>query len=93
MLTACRLSDACLTPDPCTVPCTQILYWESLRLDVPFDAIEVDAQRHRHAALRHRMAEVVRKYNQVWQTSYARCSILLCRHRPLGSYLLIAVAS
>ena len=32
---------------------------------MPFDAVEVDAQRHRHAALRHRMMEVVRKYNQV----------------------------
>lgn len=31
---------------------------------MPFDAVEVDAQRHRHAALRHRMMEVVRKYNQ-----------------------------
>ena len=48
-----------------TAPCAQILYWESLRLDVPFDAVEVDALRHRHAALRHRMMEVVRKYNQV----------------------------
>ena len=51
--------------NPVSVPLPpQILYWESLRLDVPFDAVEVDAQRHRHAALRHRMMEVVRKYNQ-----------------------------
>jgi hypothetical protein len=33
---------------------------------VPFDAIEVDNQRHRHGMLRHRMMDVVRKYNQVW---------------------------
>ena len=32
---------------------------------MPFDAIEVDNQRHRHSMLRHRMMEVVRKYNQV----------------------------
>ena len=32
---------------------------------MPFDAIEVDGQRRRHGMLRHRMMEVVRKYNQV----------------------------
>ena len=44
---------------------TQVTHWEALRLDVPFAAVEVNAQRARYSVLRQRMQDVVRRYNKV----------------------------
>lgn len=51
----------------------EVHYWERMRMNIPYIAMEINAQREKYRILRENVLIVVREYNSVGLSSGSRC--------------------
>lgn len=58
-----RLDPTSIVPPPRHRP--QVHYWERMRMNIPYVAMEINAQREKYRVLRDNMLTIVRDYNKI----------------------------